>query len=1251
MKLCFALLVVCLLVIPAAALEASKDVVATDVALSDGIVTLKDASGMEVKASTLINDVKFVPSLSTESDGVVVWGTDEKRLFIYDDPVVLFTYETIGNTLKETITLKEDRKLSFPVELSKDSRMIPWDNGRWKIISATSGSTIGGIVLEKPYGIDASGKRIEMQYQYYNGILLLDYNRTITTYVLSKDSKIVGKNITNLTPVYSQIAYPLIIDPTWTYVTDHWEQSAGGYNVFMWNATGTTTWTVPEGVTSLEYLVVGGGGGASPGGGGGAGGYRSSVYGESSGGGASAESAMTVAGGNILTIVVGSGGNGATGYATAGTNGGATAIKNDTLSLNITSIGGGAGGRYSSCTPAAQPGGSGGGGAGTQEGGNLNCPGADGAANQGYGGGDGYYLNYHGAGGGGAGAAGVDATSDGGGNGGAGVSSTIAGETLYYAGGGGGGVYVGTVLGDGGSGVGGHGGGGGMGNPTSGVAGTGSGGGGNGGPELSGACGAGGSGVVVVRYSTAFIASFSANVTSGYTSVPVKFTDSSGGAVTWNWSYTGYGFNTTSGIFSTVQHPTAVFTRGNYLISLNVTNATGGFDVSDQITWINVSMPASGWTDATGCWTATQAMGDGNTYQIIKWNATGTNTFAVPGTSISAEYLVIGGGGGGGAYGGSGGGAGGVLSGSGLTMSGTETIIVGPGGHTMYNVEDGNGQNSSLTNDGATIEAMGGGRGTLGGGDSNPPHVGSGGSGGGGGSTTAHKEPGTGVAGQGYRGGGSQGESGKYGSGGGGGASEVGFNGTTTSGGGNGGNGLPFSISGMTITYAGGGGGCGGDSPGSGGTGGGGTAATYSGSTVTVSGTGGTNELGGGGGGGASTSNASYGQIGGSGVVIIRYVLPSAPLASFSYTPQNGTAPLTVAFTDTSTETPTSWSWSATNIEGNNTAFVFNTTQNPVHTFTVGNYSIKLNATNAYGSNVSTQVSYVTAFLPPVAAFTSNVTCGLVPFTAQFNDTSGYATASAWSWNFNNGNTSTSQNPEILYSGTGYFGVNFSVTTPNGTSWSNVSSYMLARPAGDTCVMPSAATVTEEGMKALPSSVKLNPDIIPIIFTIIPFACLGYIFRKRGEGESNSLWSNLIASGVGAVVAGMVVLWLIGGGIGSVPVTLENVSYEIPSSMSVSDAIAIQDAATSQASTIGHGGDGMFIATAMSTAERTSPMSVMVRTYDTVTVKYQDGGLMFLYLLLCTVLVALFGWSIIAMRNQLQEQEYYEENDMEKYGG
>ena len=234
-------------------------------------------------------------------------------------------------------------------------------------------------------------------------------------------------------------------------------------------STGTTTWTVPSGITSIDVLVVGGGGG------GGGGGSSASGGGGGGGGGIVATSGVSVTSSTSFTVTVGSGGDyGSSG--TDGTPGGSSSLTSSSPSLSITANGGGGGTKGSSNGP--------GGAAGTGS-----CSGcATSASPRG------------GAGGTGADGVGVDGS-----NGVtlSGSSSTTYGllrqgsSSIAVAGAGGGGG--GSTSSAGGSGGGGNGGG--LNNAVSGTANTGGGGGGGGSRNSirskSGA--SGGSGVVIIR--------------------------------------------------------------------------------------------------------------------------------------------------------------------------------------------------------------------------------------------------------------------------------------------------------------------------------------------------------------------------------------------------------------------------------------------------------------------------------------------------------------------------------------------------------------------------------------------------------------------------------------------------------------------------------------------------------------------------------------------------------------------------------
>jgi PKD repeat protein len=150
----------------------------------------------------------------------------------------------------------------------------------------------------------------------------------------------------------------------------------------------------------------------------------------------------------------------------------------------------------------------------------------------------------------------------------------------------------------------------------------------------------------------------------------------------------------------------------------------------------------------------------------------------------------------------------------------------------------------------------------------------------------------------------------------------------------------------------------------------------------------------------------------------------NAPVPSFTASPSSGTAPLAVAFTDTSIGTPTSWSW---NFGDGSTS----TLQNPTHTYsTAGTYTVTLTATNANGSNSTSSTITVKA---ATASFTATPTSGVVPMSVAFKDTS-TGSPTAWAWNFGDGTTSTLQNPTHTYSTAGTYTATLTTTYSQGST-------------------------------------------------------------------------------------------------------------------------------------------------------------------------------------------------------------------------
>ena len=221
------------------------------------------------------------------------------------------------------------------------------------------------------------------------------------------------------------------------------------YNIESFTSVGTTSWTAPVGVTSVEYLVVGGGGGGGNGydnGGGGGGGAGMVLTGT-----------LSVEPGNSYTITVGAGGSGGADLR-QNLNG---SSGNNSVFSSITALGGGGGGGSRT-----------GGNPGDAQVGDITAP----TGGNGNGGGQ------DGDGGGGATGAGTAGGANPG-TGGSGFTSTISGSSIIYGVGGNGGSNSGPIDG------------------ANGTINRGNGGGGGSSPSTNSASGGnGGSGIVILKY-------------------------------------------------------------------------------------------------------------------------------------------------------------------------------------------------------------------------------------------------------------------------------------------------------------------------------------------------------------------------------------------------------------------------------------------------------------------------------------------------------------------------------------------------------------------------------------------------------------------------------------------------------------------------------------------------------------------------------------------------------------------------------
>ncbi len=186
----------------------------------------------------------------------------------------------------------------------------------------------------------------------------------------------------------------------------------------------------------------------------------------------------------------------------------------------------------------------------------------------------------------------------------------------------------------------------------------------------------------------------------------------------------------------------------------------------------------------------------------------------------------------------------------------------------------------------------------------------------------------------------------------------------------------------------------------------------------------------------------------------------AAPVAAFTATPTNGTAPLAVNFTDQSVNNPTSWAWDF----GDGTT---STQLNPTKTYTnAGSYTVKLTATNSYGSDTHIKNNYIAVSIAgavPVAAFTATPTNGTAPLAVNFSDQSANSPTS-WAWDFGDGTTSTQQNPAKTYTTAGNYTVKLTATNNYGSDTHIKSNYVEVTTGGGGTTgqpCPGMPTVTD----------------------------------------------------------------------------------------------------------------------------------------------------------------------------------------------
>jgi YD repeat-containing protein len=234
-------------------------------------------------------------------------------------------------------------------------------------------------------------------------------------------------------------------------------------------------------------------------------------------------------------------------------------------------------------------------------------------------------------------------------------------------------------------------------------------------------------------------------------------------------------------------------------------------------------------------------------------------------------------------------------------------------------------------------------------------------------------------------------------------------------------------------------------------------------------------------------------RAGGNDAYISKLSFCLLPVADFAANPTSGYAPLTVAFTDSSTNNPTSWSW---NFGDSGTS----TLQNPSHEYTTpGTYTVSLTATNACGNDSETKTGYITVNVcpVPVANFSATPDEGCAPLAVSFTDAS-TNNPTTWSWNFGDTGTSNLQNPTHEYTSPDTYTV--TLTAGNFCGSNNKTSQIivvplsiditsphngesfLASPITVTGTVSCAATaVTVNGISATVNGTNFIAENVPLV--------------------------------------------------------------------------------------------------------------------------------------------------------------------------
>jgi PKD repeat protein len=218
------------------------------------------------------------------------------------------------------------------------------------------------------------------------------------------------------------------------------------------------------------------------------------------------------------------------------------------------------------------------------------------------------------------------------------------------------------------------------------------------------------------------------------------------------------------------------------------------------------------------------------------------------------------------------------------------------------------------------------------------------------------------------------------------------------------------------------------------------------------------------------------------------------PRADFVADKTQGSAPMTIAFTDKTLNAPTSWKWDFG--DGSTSA-----DQNPSHTYTtLGTYTVTLTASNKDGVDSTTKTNYISTTLAPLANFKADAQVGKAPFIVQFTDMSSNNPTS-WKWDFGDGTSSSEQNPRHIYQREGSYDVSLTVTNQYGSDTSfksgNSAPATMTVTAAPTTAPAAAPTAAAPVVTTLPKTTPAPlPEVISVIASVIAVLAIVSANRK-----------------------------------------------------------------------------------------------------------------------------------------------------------